>query len=146
MTDVLLREVRDEDLETFFEYEADPEASRRARFPSREREVFLHHWRTRILGDPAVGARTVLADGEVAGNIVAWEDDGRWWVGYWYGRKFWGRGIGTKALQQYLAEFSVRPLYADPVVTNTGSVKLLERCGFTETEGANDGQALYVLS
>jgi RimJ/RimL family protein N-acetyltransferase len=33
-------------------------------------------------------------------------------------------------LKQYLALETTRPLYADPHVGNTASVRLLERCGF----------------
>lgn len=95
-TDVRLRDVERADLELFFAFEQDPEAARRAVFPSRERERFMTHWENRVLGDPTGIVRTVLADGEVAGNIVSWEDEGRRLVGYWLGRAFWGRGIGGR--------------------------------------------------
>src|SRR4051812_23432521 len=39
----------------------------------------------------------VTVDGRPAGNIVAWWQDGQRYVGYWFGREFWGRGVGTRA-------------------------------------------------
>jgi RimJ/RimL family protein N-acetyltransferase len=74
--------------------------------------------------------QTVTVDGEPAGNVVAWWDQDRRFVGYWFGRRYWGRGIGTRALTLFLQREPVRPLYADPFSGNTGSVRLLVRCGF----------------
>ncbi|MEV6521289.1 GNAT family N-acetyltransferase [Longispora sp. NPDC051575] len=146
MTEVQLRAVEVADLEHFFRFESEPEASRRARFPSRERAAFMTHWETRILGDPTVVSRTVLADGDVAGNLGAWQQDGQWQVGYWLGQRFWGRGVGTRALLLFVAEVTARPLYADAAVTNTGSIRLLEKCGFTRAEDVEEGYATYVLT
>ncbi|MER0243821.1 GNAT family N-acetyltransferase [Streptomyces sp. HSW2009] len=149
--EVSLRPVEPADLEFFFAFEQDPEASRRAVFPSRERERFMTHWQNRVLADPTALVRTVIADGEVAGNFVNWEADGRWQVGYWLGRAYWGRGIGTRALTQFTAQIPHRPLYADPFASNTASVRLLERCGFRRIpdpgpeHGLAPGQVVLVL-
>ena len=77
MDDVRLRDVEEPDLEVFFEQQLDPEAARLANFPSRDRERFMTHWTTRVLGDPTVFVQTVTVDGEVAGNVVAWWDRDR---------------------------------------------------------------------
>jgi hypothetical protein len=111
--DVRLRDVEEPDLEVFFEHQVDPEAARLANFPSRDRERFMTHWRTKVLGDPTVLVQTVTVDGEPAGSVVAWWDEDRRFVGYWFGRQFWGRGIGTRALTQFLEREETRPLYAD---------------------------------
>ncbi len=111
---VRLREVRDSDLETFHVQEKDPEATRRSRFPARERERFLAHWRERILPDETCHVRTVEVGGEIAGNVVAWWEGDHRYLGYWLGREFWGSGVGTRALTLFLEEEKVRPLYADP--------------------------------
>jgi RimJ/RimL family protein N-acetyltransferase len=144
---VRLRDVEDADLEVFLEYEHDPEAVRRSRFTPRERDAFMIHWRTRVL-QPPVFVQTVTVNGEVAGNIVSFMIEDRRFVGYWFGRPFWGKGLGTRALTQFLDVESTRPLYADPHVGNTASVKLLERCGFRR-EGTvhhdGDEYALLVL-
>ena len=145
MTDVRLREVQASDLEVFFEQARDPEAVRRARFPPRDREAFLAHWTTRVLGDPTVLVRAVTADGELAGSIVSWWKDGRRFVGYWLGRQFWGRGIATTGLARFLELEPVRPLFADPYAGNTASVRLLEKCGFEEEARDWDDGDEYVL-
>jgi RimJ/RimL family protein N-acetyltransferase len=128
--DVRLRNVEEPDLEVFFEQQLDPEAARLANFPSRDRVRFRTHWATKVLGDPTVFVQTVTVDGEPAGSVVAWWDQDRRFGGYWFGRPYWGRGIGTRALTLVLAREEVRPLYADPFSGNTGSVRLLEKCGF----------------
>ena len=143
--DVRLRDVEEPDLEVLFEQQLDPEAARVANFPSRDRERFMTHWRTRVLGDPTVLVQTVTLDGEVAGSIVAWWDRDRRFVGYWLGRPYWGRGVGTRALQLFLQRERVRPLYADPFSGNTASVRLLEKCGFERSGTVRYGQAEHIM-
>ena len=95
---VSLRAVIESDLPIFYEHQRDAEAVSMADFPSREREAHMLHWH-KIMAEPANTLRTVLWDGEVAGNIVSWDaSDGRE-VGYWIGREYWGHGIATRALQ-----------------------------------------------
>ncbi|MEU5283979.1 GNAT family N-acetyltransferase [Streptomyces sp. NPDC020755] len=142
---VLLRDVEPADLEFFLAYEHDPEAVRRSRFPPREREAFMAHWTSKVLGDPANLVQTVVVDGETAGNIVAWWDGERRFVGYWFGRPYWGRGIGTRALDAFLERETARPLYADPAAGNTGSIRLLEKCGFTATGTVRHGEDEHVV-
>ncbi|MFH9297247.1 GNAT family N-acetyltransferase [Streptomyces sp. NPDC017520] len=142
---VRLRDVEPADLEVFLAYEHDPEAVRRSRFPPREREAFMAHWTSKVLGDPANLVRTVVVDGETAGNIVAWWDGERRYIGYWLGRPYWGRGIGTRALTAFLERETVRPLYADPASGNTGSIRLLEKCGFTATGTERHGEDEHVV-
>ncbi|MFL1377403.1 GNAT family N-acetyltransferase [Nocardiopsis protaetiae] len=140
--DIRLRAVEESDLEVFLEQEHDPEAVRRSQFQPRERERFLDHWRIRVLGDPTVFVRAVVIDGELAGNIVSWWVGGERYLGYWLGRAYWGRGIGGRALAKFLELETTRPLYADPVVGNVGSIRILEKCGFlplrTERHGDNE--------
>ncbi|MEX2204057.1 MAG: GNAT family N-acetyltransferase [Actinomycetota bacterium] len=75
--------------------------------------------------------RTVLADGQVAGNVVSWEQSGRHEIGYWLGRQFLGKGIATRALDAVLREITTRPLYAYVAAHNLASIRVLEKCGFT---------------
>lgn len=146
--EVRLRDVEQADLEEFFQQEQDPEAARRSKFAPRDRETFMTHWTTKVLGDPTIFLQAVTVDGELAGNIVAWWEKDERFIGYWLGRQFWGRGIGTKALTLFLQREKARPLYADPFVGNTGSVRLLERCGFQQAgtvwHGENE-HAMLVL-
>lgn len=149
---VSLRAVEPEDLPVFFAHQLDPEATRLAAFPSRQREAFFAHWRTNILGNPAAVSRTVLADSQVAGNVGAWTDPASHdrFICYWIGREFWGRGIASAALSQFLGFESQRPLHARVAKHNAGSIRVLEKSGFIrtgeETFPLPDGGRLEELS
>jgi RimJ/RimL family protein N-acetyltransferase len=129
---VRLREVIPEDLGIFFENQLDPDANRMAAFTSQDptdREAFDRHW-NRILGDSEIIIRTVLYKGEVAGSVLSYVQGGEREVSYWLGREFWGKGIATEALRQYLEYVQERPLYARAAKDNLGSLRVLEKCGF----------------
>jgi RimJ/RimL family protein N-acetyltransferase len=126
---VRIRDVDDGDLELFFQHQLDPEALRMAVFPARDRDGFMAHWAT-IRADQTVVAQTIVADDHVAGNLVSWEQSGRRLVGYWIGRRDWGRGIATKALALFVDRVTSRPLHAYVEVHNAGSIRVLEKCGF----------------
>jgi RimJ/RimL family protein N-acetyltransferase len=128
--DVRLRDATHDDLPIFYEHQRDPVASEMAAFASRDLDAFMEHWTTRILGDETGVAKTVLVDGQVAGNVLGFEHDGRREVGYWIGREFWGRGVATRALGAFLAEVTERPLYAGVAKHNVASVRVLEKNGF----------------
>jgi RimJ/RimL family protein N-acetyltransferase len=126
----VLRDVREDDLDVFFEQQREPEGVAMALFPAREREAFDAHWR-RVLANDSNVVRAIEVDGEVAGNIGSWEQDGRRLVGYWIGRDFWGRGIATSAVSELAAELG-RPLHAWVASSNLGSIRVLEKCGFVQ--------------
>ncbi|MER7402150.1 GNAT family N-acetyltransferase [Streptomyces sp. NPDC000070] len=143
--DVRLRDVVEDDLDAFCAYEQDPEAARRSRFVPRPREAFMAHWKERVLGDETCLVQTVTVDGDVAGNLVAWWDGERRFLGYWLGRAYWGRGIGSRALGLFLEREENRPLHADPFSGNTGSVRLLEKHGFRPAGTVRHGDDEHVL-
>jgi RimJ/RimL family protein N-acetyltransferase len=129
--DVVLRDVTEDDLAIFFEHQRDPVANRMAAFPLRDREAFMAHW-TKIQGDKSIIKKTILFDGRVAGNDVSFETSGRREIGYWIGREYWGKGVATEALSVFLIHAEVRrPLHAGVVKHNVGSMRVLEKCGFT---------------
>jgi RimJ/RimL family protein N-acetyltransferase len=142
---VCLRDVVEADLEVFLAQEHDPEAVRRSNFPPRERGAFMRHWTTKVLGDPSVLVQAVTVDGELAGNLVAWWDEERRFIGYWLGRQYWGRGVGSQALALFLGRETTRPLYADPFAGNTGSVRLLEKHGFRRTGTVMYGDQEHIM-
>jgi RimJ/RimL family protein N-acetyltransferase len=143
--EVRLRDPVPADLEIFFAQEHDPEAARRANFTPRDHAAFMDHWTYAILGDDTVGVQTVVVGDAVAGNVVSWWQNGLRTVGYWLGREFWGRGVGTAALLQYLGRETVRPLYADADIGNTASIRLLERCGFVHLKTVKTDAAEFVV-
>jgi RimJ/RimL family protein N-acetyltransferase len=130
MLTVSLRDVEEADLPIFFEQQRDPEAVAMADFPSRELGTHLEHWH-KIMADKTNTLKTILADGQVAGNVVSWDHADQREVGYWLGREFWGRGIATRALGKFLAEEMRRPLFAYVAKHNHGSRRVLEKCGFS---------------
>jgi RimJ/RimL family protein N-acetyltransferase len=128
--EVRLRDVTEDDLPIFYEQQADPEANAMAAFPARDREAFTEHW-LKVLADDSVSKKTVLFDGHVAGNIVRFEQSGQPLVGYWIGKNYWGKGIATRALSEFLGQVAARPLYARVAKHNVASIRVLEKCGFT---------------
>jgi RimJ/RimL family protein N-acetyltransferase len=136
----VLREVVAADLPVLFEYEHDPGAAEMAVFPPRDRDAFMAHWARTLASDSAL-TWTVVSDGEVAGNIGCWQDGERRLVGYWIGRKFWGRGLATQALAELVGIVDVRPLHAYVAEGNVASIRVLEKCGFVvvEKHAAGDG-------
>ncbi len=140
---VFLRPVIEPDLLIFYDHQADKEAAKMAAFPSRDKENFYLHWH-KIMANADNILLTVEVDGAVAGNVVSFMMDGVREVGYWIGREFWGRGIATTALAAFLKEVKIRPLYAHVAKTNPGSMRVLEKCGFTLLSDG-DKEVVYLL-
>ena len=128
---IILREVVDADLPTFFEHQRSPEAAEMAAFPSRDHDSFMTHW-AKIRLDHSNITRTIIYDRQVAGNVGSWLADGKRLVCYWLGREFWGRGVATAALTAFVAEIKERPLHAFVAEHNIGSIRVLEKCGFEQ--------------
>jgi RimJ/RimL family protein N-acetyltransferase len=134
---VELRETIDEDLQTLFEFQADPEASAMAAFPSGELPAFLEH-EAKIRADPTTITCTIVADGRVVGSIGSWDAEGERDVGYWIGRDHWGEGFATAALRTFLELEPTRPLVAHVAEHNVGSRRVLEKCGFVLDHEAHE--------
>ena len=141
---VILRAVEPADLPIFFEHQRDPVALVMAGMPRpraarRSTSTGRGSWPT----TPS-RIRTIVADGEVAGNVLSFERDGRREVGYWIGRDHWGRGVATAALVAFLGEEEARPLHAGVEPHNGGSLRVLEKCGFAVC-GEEDGLVILRL-
>jgi RimJ/RimL family protein N-acetyltransferase len=142
---VRLREVVPSDLPIHFEQQRDPDSHRMAAVAPRDRPAFDAHW-ARILVDPTVVVRTVLANGKVAGSALSFVRDGQRQVGYWIAREHWGRGIATAALAQLVGAVDGRPLFARAAAHNHGSRRVLENCGFQPVgEEHDEGVRLLVF-
>jgi RimJ/RimL family protein N-acetyltransferase len=128
--DIQLRDIEPTDLPVFYEHQLDPDATRMAAFPARDRAAFDAHWATNVLGNPAAVKQTILVNGQVAGNIGSWPQDGVRLVGYWLGKEHWGKGVATRALAAFLHLVTERPVYAHVARHNVGSIRVLEKCGF----------------
>jgi RimJ/RimL family protein N-acetyltransferase len=127
--EISLRDVQESDLPVFFEQQLEPEAIRMAAFPPRDRGAFMAHW-AKIQADGMTTVKTIIVSGRVAGNIVQWEQDGKSKIGFWLGKKYWGQGIASAALSQFLAQVKARPLRAHVAKHNLGSLRVLQKSGF----------------
>ena len=146
--DIRLREVEPDDLPHFFAHQQDPVAVEMVAFTSRDRAAFDQHW-AKILADPASLIRTVVVDGEVAGNIGSFNREGEREVGYWIDRAWWSRGVATAALSAFLRLEQTRPLHAGVAKHNLASIRVLQKCGFTfvrsTADASEDTDGVHVL-
>lgn len=112
---VFLRPVVNADLPILFEQQQDPDANQMAAFTSRDpsdREAFNVHWQ-KIMANESAIIRTIIFHEQVAGYILSYLDEGKPEVEYWFGKEFWGKGIATRALAEFLSSANtVRPMYA----------------------------------
>jgi len=129
MAKILLRPVLETDLPILFEQQLDPETIAMSAYPSKDRGDFMRHWEG-ILNNKATTARTLVYKEKIAGHIVCWKEKYEQQIGYWIGKQFWGRGIASAALAEFLLEVKIRPLYARVANHNLGSKRVLEKCGF----------------
>ncbi len=131
--DLILRDVVEDDLATFFVQQLDPDANTMAAFTTKDpsnRDTFTAHW-NRIRRDPTVIIKTIVVAGEIVGYVSSYEEDGQPEVTYWLGKAYWGQGIATRALAAFLETANTtRPIHARVAQDNRGSLRVLQKCGF----------------
>jgi RimJ/RimL family protein N-acetyltransferase len=128
----LLRNVTETDLPIFFEQQLDPKANHMAAFTTKnpeDKEAFNAHW-ARILANEANITKTIVSEGQVAGYISSFIMFDKREITYWLGKEFWGKGLATTALSEFLGHITTRPLYARAIRDNLASIRVLEKCGF----------------
>jgi len=126
---ILLRSIATSDLPILFEHQCEPESNKMAAFPARDRAAFDAHW-AKTMANEGIILRTIEVDGQVVGHLVSFMIGEECQVGYWLGREFWGKGIATESLRQFLGEVKTRPLFAHVAKHNIRSKRVLEKCGF----------------
>lgn len=127
-----MRDVFEDDLAIFFEQQQDPEANYMAAYTVKDpsdKAAFDAHW-AKILGDETIIKKTVLYEGQVAGQILLFEHMGQPEVSYWIGREYCGKGIATRALSLFIRDIKTRPLYARAVKDHIASIRILGKNGF----------------
>lgn len=132
---IRLRKAKKSDVPLFYGHQADPAHPPFTGIMPRSHDEFFEHW-TKILRDPDVLIRTILCDDVIAGFTVSFNRVGFREVGYWLGQEFWGKGIATEAMQQFLPLIDERPLFARTAKKNVASIRVLEKCGFVVTSEA----------
>ncbi|MGI8466845.1 MAG: GNAT family N-acetyltransferase, partial [Pyrinomonadaceae bacterium] len=101
---VKLRQTEKSDLELFFQFQLDKEANYLAAFTPKDpadKEAYFEKF-TRHLNDPTINMQTILVDETIAGSIAKFEMEGDTEITYWIDRNFWGKGIATTALKNFL--------------------------------------------
>src|SRR4026209_1837096 len=123
------------DLPILFAQQLEPDAVALSTYPSKDKGEFMRHWEG-ILKNKSIIARTIIYKERIAGHIICWKE-GKYeqQVGYWIGKQFWGRGIATSALREFLIEVKIRPLYAHVTNHNLASKCVLEKNGFALLDG-----------
>jgi RimJ/RimL family protein N-acetyltransferase len=132
--EISLRDVLEDDISILFEQQQDPESNFMAAFISRDPndwEAFKKHW-AKIMLDDTVYIKIIVSGDHVVGHILSFIMFGKREIGYWIGKEYWGKGIATNAVNEFIDIIGIRPLYAHVAFDNIGSRRVLEKCGFSK--------------
>ena len=132
---VALRPTSLADLDILFQFQLDPEAILMAAFTPKDpadKEAYISKY-TRLLSDPTINNQTILLNGVIGGSIARFIMEGDAEITYWIDKQYWGKGVATEALTQFLELETTRPLHARAAYDNIGSQLVLEKCGFVKT-------------
>jgi len=133
VVEVALRSVEDSDLDALFDQMRDPESVQMAAFTAKDpndREAFDTHM-TKVRTSHDTTLRAVTRDGHLVGSIGSFVMEGDTEITYWIDRSAWGQGIASQALTLFLDTVEVRPLYGRAASDNLGSLRVLQKAGFT---------------
>ena len=132
--EITLRPTQIADLDTLFVFQCDKEAGYLAAFMPKDpndKEAYIQKY-SKLLLEPSVNNQTIVLEGIILGSIAKFEIAGDAEITYWLDRKFWGKGIATKALKLLLEIEHTRPLFARVAFDNLASQKVLEKCDFVK--------------
>jgi RimJ/RimL family protein N-acetyltransferase len=135
-----LRPWRLDDVDVLPQVASDPDVVRymNHRFPSPYTRADAEAWIRLKLGEPDVLHWVIDVDGTLAGGIGltpgVLEHAGNVAIGYWLGKRWWGRGIASDALRALsvhaLATLRPRRLWANVMGANAASARVLEKAGY----------------
>ena len=140
--DIKLRPTEISDLNFLFQFQLDKEGGYLAAFMPKDptdKSAYLNKY-TKLLDDPTVNNQTIILDNIIVGSIAKFVMEGDTEITYWIDRKFWGQGIATIALIEFLVIETNRPIFGRVAFDNFGSQKVLEKCGFVKV-GSDKGFA-----
>ncbi|MBK9636836.1 MAG: GNAT family N-acetyltransferase [Bacteroidetes bacterium] len=140
---IILTKTEKDELNAFFQFQLDKEANYLAAFTSKDpsdKTAYIEKY-SKFLTDPTINMKTIKSNDEIVGSIAKFVIENEAEITYWIDRKFWGQGIATMSLQNFLQQEKIRPLFGRVAFDNYGSQKVLEKCGFmkigTDTGFAN---------
>lgn len=121
-----------EDLYVLFEFQLNEEAIYLAAFTPKDpsdKNAYIEKF-TKHIADPSINMRTINFNDQIVGSIAKFvlEDEAE--ITYWIDRKFWGKGIASLALNDFLKNEHTRPIKGRVAFDNYASQKVLEKCGF----------------
>lgn len=130
------------DLDILFEFQLDKEGGYLAAFmPKDPTDISAYiNKHTKLLSDPNVNNQTIILDNVVVGSVAKFVMDGDAEITYWLDKKYWGQGIATEALKNFLDIEITRPIFGRVAFDNFRSQKVLEKCGFVKI-GSDKGFA-----
>lgn len=136
MTDnnITLTETEKNDLEILFQFQLDKEAIYLAAFTAKDpndKAAYLEKY-SKIITDPQINMKTIKINNIIVGSISRFLMHGDHEITYWIDKKYWGKGIASTALKNFLTIENTRPIYGRVAFDNLGSQKVLEKCGFVK--------------
>ena len=131
---IVLRKTEITDLDFLFIFQLDDEANYLAAFTAKDptdKTAYIQKY-SKFLNEPTINNQTIMVNNSIAGSIAAFEMEGEAEITYWIDKKYWGKGIATKALAAFLKIENRRPIFARTAFDNFGSQKVLEKCNFVK--------------
>ncbi len=131
---ITLTKTEKDDLNAFFQFQLDKEANYLAAFTAEDptnKTAYLEKYTT-FLTDPAINMQTIKVNNEIVGSVSKFVIENDAEITYWIDRRFWGQGIATTALKDFLEIEPTRPVYGRVACDNYRSQKVLEKCGFVK--------------
>lgn len=131
---ITLVETKNDDLNVFFQFQLDAEANHLAAFTAKDpndKAAYIEKY-SKHLADPTIHMRTIKVNDVIAGSIARFFIEKEAGITYWIDKKFWGQGIASTALRDFLKMDKTRPIYGYVAFDNYGSQKVLEKCGFVK--------------
>lgn len=130
------------DLEILFEFQLDEEANYLAAFTPKDpsdKTAYIEKF-TKHINDPTINMWTIIVDDMIAGSIAKFVMEGNAEITFWIDKEYWGQGIATNALKNFLKLEETRPIRGRAAYDNFASQKVMEKCGFKKT-GTDKGFA-----
>jgi [ribosomal protein S5]-alanine N-acetyltransferase len=108
-------------------------------FPHPYKVDDARYWITHIANTPNALILAIVIDKEAVGSVgIHFQNDvyrKNAELGYWLSEKYWKQGIMTEAVQfmvqHSFQNFDIHRIYSGVFETNIGSMRVLEKCGFT---------------
>jgi RimJ/RimL family protein N-acetyltransferase len=129
---ITLTKTTPDDLHYLYQIQLDQVANHMAAFTSESGTDFRLYFEKYVkhLADPTISMWTIRLEQQIVGSVAKFVMSGDAGITYWIDKEFWGQGVATEALTQLLQYETVRPIYGYVAFDNSGSQRVLEKCGF----------------